>query len=403
MLESVETTDDYTVVFHFNSGSEVALNSFITNPICIAGPEWDELTDDQKSDWHYACGTGPYILTDYVADSYMTFTKNENYYDYDERYPENKLPYIDTINLIAISDTSNQLSQFIAGQLDMIGWSSLTLNDSEAKQIEAALDRSDFYVNTFYANAVGLQLKQCYEPFQNQKVRQAMQMAVDLETITTDYYGYSADSLQVFGLFDPTTSLSDVDNWSDEIKAGYTYDPEGAKALLAEAGYPDGFSFDVTLFAAQDSDLYTLVATQLAQVGITMNISIVSTPQEMQAVGAQLDNPACISGEICLSTILAANDTYTTGAAFNNMGLSDEKLDSMITAAKDSATMDDLVAAAHEIDDYAAEQHYTLQFSPKEQIKQYFSSKVKGYTGESIYTDWNAGTILPRLWVATEE
>ncbi len=77
--------------------SEVSLSEFIIAQVNITGPEWDTLTDDQKLDWHYACGTGPYILTEYVADNHYTFAKNENYYDYDERYPENKLPYLDTI------------------------------------------------------------------------------------------------------------------------------------------------------------------------------------------------------------------------------------------------------------------------------------------------------------------
>lgn len=399
MLESVECPDDYTVVFHFNTGSEVAESDFITANVNIGGSEWDTLTDDQKSDWHYAAGTGPYIITDYVADSYMTLSKNENYYDYDERYPENKLPYIDTINLIEVADTSNLLSQFIAGDLDIVGWSASTLNDSEIQQVVDSMEYGDFYVNSVKHYTVGLALKQCYEPFQDVRVREALQMAIDLKTITTDYYGYDESDLSYFGIFAPTTEYSSVSEWDDDLLATYEYDPEAAKELLTEAGYPDGFEFDVTLFAAQDVDLYTYVAAELAQIGVTMNITTVSTPQEMQAVGTDLTNPSSISGTQCLPDVSDAIDGYTTDAPYNNMGLSDSTLDEMLDAANAADTLEEKVELAKKADLYAAEQHYTLQFSPVEKIKQYFSSRVEGYTGENIYKDFNATTVLSRIWL----
>ena len=51
--------DDLNLIFHFNTGSETALNDFMIAGVCIGGVEWDTLSSDQKSDWHYACGTGP--------------------------------------------------------------------------------------------------------------------------------------------------------------------------------------------------------------------------------------------------------------------------------------------------------------------------------------------------------
>ena len=66
------------------------------------------VTAEQKADWHYAAGTGPYILEEYVPDSHMLLVRNENYYDYDERYPENKLPYLDSITLQDILDQQRE-------------------------------------------------------------------------------------------------------------------------------------------------------------------------------------------------------------------------------------------------------------------------------------------------------
>ena len=158
----IEVIDDYTLVFHMASASEIALSDFIIAQVNITGPEWDTLTDEQKLDWHYACGTGPYILTDYVADNHYTFTKNENYYDYDERYPENKLPYLDTITLQKYGDSTSVLSDFFAGKLDYVSQYA-NLSDSEITQLtaNAAVQK---YSYPYQAAGIGLKCNASASP-----------------------------------------------------------------------------------------------------------------------------------------------------------------------------------------------------------------------------------------------
>ena len=62
----------------------------IENPDAVK--QWGNLND-----WHHAIGTGPFILTDFVAGSSVTLVKNPNYWGYDERYPQNQLPYVDKL------------------------------------------------------------------------------------------------------------------------------------------------------------------------------------------------------------------------------------------------------------------------------------------------------------------
>jgi len=47
--------------------------------------------------WHNSIGTGPYILTDFVDSTAATLTKNTGYWAYDERYPANRLPYVNSV------------------------------------------------------------------------------------------------------------------------------------------------------------------------------------------------------------------------------------------------------------------------------------------------------------------
>jgi peptide/nickel transport system substrate-binding protein len=397
MLESCEVVDDQTIIFHFNTQSEPAINDFIIAGVNIAGPEWDTLTADQQSDWHYACGTGPFMVTDYVADSYMTFAKNPDYYMVDA--DGTQLPYLDEVTMVVIPDTSNVVAQFISGSLDYIGWGNDVINSSEKQQIRDSLSADAFTEYSYTTNPCGIFLKQCYEPFQDINVRIAIQKAIDMETVTTQYYGLDADALQLFGIFSQSTDWSSVSTWDDELLDTYSYDPEAAKQLLADAGYPDGFEFTIVLFSQQDVDLYTLAAEMLKEVGIIMNIETVSTPPEMQAVGLDSTDVRCIAGTCCLYALSGGIDNYASFGNNNNGAINDPTLDEMALAIQNATTMEEQVAAAQAEDLYVGQQHYTIQLGPCEIVSSFVSSRVHGLNGERIFKNWNDTTVLTHLWV----
>ena len=129
--------DGFTVVFTFAEGerTEVNVATFKTKFIKIGGPEWDTLTEDQQASIDYACGTGPYLLTELVNGTSVTLTRNENYYGTDPRpgFEGNKLPYIDTVKFIYIADSTNIVSQFTSGSLDWFGSRNNLINDSRPR------------------------------------------------------------------------------------------------------------------------------------------------------------------------------------------------------------------------------------------------------------------------------
>jgi peptide/nickel transport system substrate-binding protein len=397
MLDSCEVVDDTTITFHFNTTSETAINDFIIAGVCIAGPEWDSLSQDQKSDWHYACGTGPFMVVDYVADSYMTFQKNPDYYMTDDA--GNQLPYLDEVTMVVIPDTSNVVAQFISGSLDYIGWGNDVINSSEKQQIRDSLDDSAYVEYTYTTNPCGIFLKQNYEPFQNLNVRIAMQKAIDLETITTQYYGQDVSDLKLFGIYSQTTDWSSFSSWDDELLSEYEYDPDAAKQLLADAGYADGFEFTMVLFAQQDVDLYTLVGEMLKEVGITMNIETVSTPPEMQAVGLDTTDTRCIAGTCCLYALSGGIQNYASFGNNNNGAINDSKLDDLIVTLQNATTIAEQTEAAQAEDLYVAQQHYTIQCGPCETVSSFVSSRIGGLGSERIFKNWNDTTVLTHIWV----
>jgi hypothetical protein len=99
-LISVTAADRYTVVFKFKTLNPENIIETLHNAYqaqCLENPEavkkWGDLTD-----WHHAIGTGPYILKDFVPGKSATLVKNPDYWGHDERYPQNQLPYLDSIS-----------------------------------------------------------------------------------------------------------------------------------------------------------------------------------------------------------------------------------------------------------------------------------------------------------------
>ena len=110
-------------------------------------------------------------------------------------------------------------------------------------------------------------------PFNDIRVREAMQMAIDLPTIAKTYYGGTARPC-------PSTLTSNYmtgwgfpySQWPQDLKDQYAYNPTAAKQLLAAAGYPNGFNTDVVVDAAADMDLLQIVKSYFAAIGVNMDI-----------------------------------------------------------------------------------------------------------------------------------
>ena len=394
--EYIEVLDDYTVVFHLGSASENKLSEFIIAQVNITGPEWDTLTDEQKLDWHYACGTGPYILTDYVADNHFTFVKNENYYDYDERYPENKLPYIDTITLQKYGDSTSVLSDFFAGKLDYIS-KVASLSDSEAAQLKANASIQT-YVYPYQAEGLGLKCNAA--PFDDVRVRIALQKAINLEEVATAYYGY--DSVTYPGLWDMSQAgWSSVPDWDADILDQYTYDPEAAKALLAEAGYPDGFSFTVAIDPMADADLFELAKGYFAAIGVDMEIQKLADMSEGRSVQSNPDDARMFNMNLASGADAGfAYQTYASDGFAYCFYTYDSEFDALLAATRDAASPAEQVAAAHDADLYFAQQHIIIALGGATNIEEYYSTRLGGMEkGELLSAYHFFKTIPARLWV----
>ncbi len=269
-LISVTATDKYTVVFKFKTPDPEFIMWTLHNfslAHCLessdAVKKWGDV-----GDWHHAIGTGPFILKDFIPDSSATLVKNPIYWGYDERYPQNKLPYINGVKYLIIPDVAIALETMRAGKIDIIDCVS-PMRAQEMQRTNPEILR----IPTPVAPAPSVDPRNDVAPFDDIRVRRAFQMAIDLPTIAKSYY---------HGLVEPYPSTITTrsmkgwgfpyEEWPLDLKGEYAYNSAAATKLLADAGFPNGFKTNVVASTAGDLDLLQIVKSYFAQVGIEMEI-----------------------------------------------------------------------------------------------------------------------------------
>jgi len=246
-------------------------------------------TYGDMQDWRNVVGTGPYILTDYVAGSVLTFDRNPNYWQYDPLHPENQLPYLDKLKWLIINDASTQLAAFRTGQLDTSLGVTVSHEDGEM-----VLDQHpDMHYVTLPGadNHLYFRVDKPELPFSDLKVRQALTLAINKEELIEDYYDGFANLLgtpyppdKAWAPFYtpleemPTEPFTEGSACSvQELFYHSDNDVPKAKQLLAEAGYPDGFKCEIICSTPAETDFLSIIKQYFAEVNVDMEISQLET------------------------------------------------------------------------------------------------------------------------------
>ena len=254
-LEGVEVVDDYTIKVTLKEPFAGFLASISSPGVSIYDSEATEAAGDQFGmDPAVTVGTGPFEFASWSFNNQLVLTRNEDYWKGASGLPG--------VVIKIIPDTETQSMMFESGELDIL-------------DLDYAADSVDRFTETYPDQIVqGPRVGIVYftmnlnkEPFQDVRVRKAVQMSIDRQAILDALYGGRGQVEQ--GIF--PHGLIGFNSDQEEIK----YDPEAAKALLAEAGYADGFDMEIAADSSA-SDTMTMaleiVSDQLAEVGIRAEI-----------------------------------------------------------------------------------------------------------------------------------
>lgn len=390
--ESVTAIDDYTVEFKFKTASAQNFQTMADKgaPNMLEAPEWAKQGDLQN--WENVVGTGPWILDDLVTDSSFTFIKNPDYWGTDPRHPDNQVPYADTLILRIIPDLSTRIAALRTAKIDVmtgLAWQqSLTIKESDPEIMQAQLP----------GGTTNLGLRLDLEPFTDIRVRQAMQLAVNLEDLAEFYYGGTA-SATPSGLVTQnyTTYAYVYDDWPQELKDEYTFDLDGARALLADAGYPDGFDTNVVAANTEDTQLLQVFKDYFLEIGIDMEIRTMDQASKEALVrDGKHDQMEARGGAHTFPPSRTIDMFYSKGSDAPRSGINDPQYDALHDSFFAATDPDDAANIFKELDKYFIEQHFMI-VSAETNTFNLWQPYLKGYSGEAI--QWGQHILFARLWV----
>ena len=411
-LESIEATDEWTVVMKLTEPQLGALATIVGRPL-ISPPEVIEQHGDLK-DWRNLVGTGPFMLTEWVYGSSITFDKNPDYWAYDEKYPENRLPYIDQFRLLVIKDRQTVLAAMRSGKIDLIGRGGCA-EMSDVNAVESLLRTNpEIQVSQLrYYNILMISPDIRKPAFNDIRVRIAMQKALDLETIN-ETWGKGWGTTKPDGMVGRGWKEYDTpfEEWPEEIKERYTYDPAAAEALLDEAGYPrgaDAIRFKTTWeYSYRKPISYAeMVVEYLRAIGIEVEIFIQDQARASSSV-AEHTYEGMVAGQAGQGTnpeksVGSFHSENLAYGGWNWIGLQDPVYDAMVEAAHAATTIEEQQRLVKEADMYYIERHWQIwgiflpQFSP-------LQPWVKGHNHEIVIgsapPDHTA--LFARIWIDQE-
>lgn len=396
-VNSVSSKDEYSIIIKFK-GPETMFNWWaITDPSCANMIEPREFVESNTKDWHNATGTGALMITDFVSGSALTMSKNPNYYRNDQRYPVNRLPYIDTLKILFIMDKSTQLAAIRTGQAELV----LNLDWQAAKTLEKA--NPDLVITSRPSNGYAIDMKCDRKPFNDIRVRKALQMAIDTQTIAESYYGGTVSG-------NPSGLLSreykgwsiPYENWPQDLKDEYRYNPDKARNLLSEAGYPNGFKTNVYTPVGEDVQLIEIIKSYFADIGVDMTINQVDRPTLAASQDAGIIDQMYYTQYSDLIFPIHINYLSRTTMYRANAVNADKKETSayddlyiQFSKATDETTAKKL---GLQMEEYFLRQHWAIHTTERRRFD-ISQSYLKGFNGEDLMTSYFMAWFMEGLWI----
>jgi peptide/nickel transport system substrate-binding protein len=279
VIDKVETPDKWTARFTLKYPSAPFLNY-------LAGPYGHQIVSRETIEKHadlnqVAVGTGPFKLVEYVPDSHLRFERHAGYW-------KKGAPYLDGLNIRIIKDESARLAAARARAVDITYVTAVNAPAVKADQ-NLALVEGD---NVFYGMTLAQFIPNASKaPFSDKRVRQAMSLAIDRkELVDTVVFGSGVVSGPIPPGMGPFA-----------VRPDYRVDLDRAKALLRDAGHPNGFKATAKVSPQYPLDVADcqIIKNHLQRIGIELDIQLVEWGQFLKEwLGGNYDTVCLTSGPL---------------------------------------------------------------------------------------------------------
>ncbi len=397
-VDKVDVVDSHTIVFYYNQYHaewDYRFGWGYYSPIYAK-----EMVDAGASNWKNAVGTGPFQLSDFVQGNSNTYTRNPIYWGKEKiAGEEHQLPFLDKVVYRTIKDEATYVTALRTGKLDIletIRWQNVENLKKTAPQLQWSrwLNMS----GTFMAMRMDQD-----GPFKDIRVRRALNMAVNKAEIVKEYYAGNAELFAYPQHPDYTGYFEPLEAMPDSVKELFTYDPVKAKKLLAEAGYPNGFSFKVQVTTANPDhmELLPLVAAYLEQVGVKIEIQPMEYPAFLSAMTTRTHSAGYFMNSGHVNPTRTLHKSFITGELWNPAGFSDpaydKKMDDAFRERDEGKRQVILKELTRDILDKAP-----YIWMPTPYVYSAWWPWVKNYGGELRAGAVRPGPIYARMWLDQE-
>ncbi|MYL35212.1 ABC transporter substrate-binding protein [Pontibacillus yanchengensis] len=257
VIKEVKAVDEFTVEFSLNRPQAPFLKNLAMTPFGMASPDAVEKHGDKFTE--NPVGTGPFQFTEWKRNERIVLEKNAN-------YRKEGLPKLNKVIYTVIPENSARLNALMTGEVDLIDG----VNPSDVERIESDPNLQIMERPSMNVGYMAFTMNRDTPMAAEQKVRQALSHAVPKEQIIEAFYG---------GLAEPAKTVMppSIEGYNDDIE-DYEYDVEKAKSLLAEAGFEDGFEFDLWYmpvprpYIPEGQKIAEVLQQSFAEIGVTANL-----------------------------------------------------------------------------------------------------------------------------------
>jgi ABC-type transport system substrate-binding protein len=275
-LDGIAAPDDQTVVFTLSRPDATFLHVLAINFASVVPKEAVEAAAGDFG--KMPVGSGTFVLKEWTVGQRLVFERNPDYFVKD-------MPHIDKFTVEVGQEPLVALLRLQKGEVDIAGDG---VPPAKFLEIKNSPEGADIIVDGAQLHTGYITLNTKVAPFDNVKVRQALNMAINKERITRILNGRATAANQ---------PLPPLMPGYDTAFTGYAFDVEKAKALLAEAGFPDGFE---TILYSTNTDPQPRIAQaiqqDLAAVGVKAEVRALAQANVIAAGGTEGEAPMIWSG-----------------------------------------------------------------------------------------------------------
>ena len=267
--QNIEVIDEYTMKWT-NPEFRDKLTMSNTTWVVMLPKDSVELHGDQ-TDWRNAVG-GPFIVSDYVSGSSISMTRLSDYWRMHPLYPDMRMPFVDNVVMLVIADASTRIAALRTAKIDVL--QGVSLDDYESLMASNPELKSSKYLPLGWSSVM-MRVDKPDLPWYDKKVRHALQMAIDRDAIAQKLYKGEASiyewPVRSEGTFEKLfTPMNELPASVQEL---FKYQPQKAKQLLADAGFPNGFKANI-IARTKDVDMLSIIKGYWAAIGVDLTLDV---------------------------------------------------------------------------------------------------------------------------------